>query len=219
LYTDNIGLQALRYLRRFNRIVPRAKFELFWDYNTSPDIGDVVTFNLDAIPNKEGIIGDAGKTIVGKIIDIKADRRAKTAEYTAVLTDTSLAPIDVVWNLTAELNGPALPFPLRWELSINEFCIGTNESRDSTGNIIWEFDSSQFLFGTRIIVWDLNWRYVTTTTITNAITIVPGVVEIDVADDTGFVTGYRITLETLANSPSPFAEIQAWFGEAQKYLF
>ena len=199
--------------------MPRAKFELFWDYNTSPDVGDVVTFNLDAIPNKEGIIGDAGKTIVGKIIDIKADRKAKTAEYTAVLTDTSLAPIEIVWNLTADLLGPSLA-PLTWELSINEFCISTNESIDPvTGNIIWEFDSSQFLIGSKIIVWDLNWRYVTDTTITDVIQVVPGVVEIEVADDTGFITGYRITLETLANSTSPFAEFQTWFGEAQKYLF
>jgi hypothetical protein len=217
-YQENIGIQALKYLKRFNRIVPRAKFELFWDYNTSPDIGDVVTFNLDAIPNKDGIIGDDGKIIVGKIIDIKADRKAKTAEYTAILTDTSLAPIEIVWNLTAELNGPAGP-PLTWELTINEFCIAANRSRDILGQIIWEFDSSQFLVGSKIIVWDLNWRYVTDATITDVISNIPGVVEIEVDDDTGFITGHRITLATLADSISTFAEFQTWFGEGQKYLF
>jgi hypothetical protein len=217
-YQENIGLQALKYLKRFNRIVPRAKFELFWDYNTSPDIGDVITFNLDAIPNKDGIIGDDTKTIVGKVIDIKIDRKAKTAEYTAILTDTSLAPIEIVWNLTAELEGPASS-PLTWELSINQFCLGASVDRDLLGEIIWEFDASQFLVGSRIIVWDLNWRYVADTTITDVIQVVPGVVEIEVADDTGFVTGYRITLETLANSPSTFALFQTWFGEGQKYLF
>ena len=213
-----IGVQALRYLRRFNRIVPRAKFEIFWDYANSPDIGDVVTFNLDAIPNKDGIIGDDTKTIVGKIIDIKADRKAKTAEYTAVLTDTSLAPLEVVWNLTAELTGPAIT-PLTWELSAQEFCIGFNTDVDTGGNIIWEFDASQFLVGSKIIVWDLNWRYVTDATITNVTQIVPGIFEIEVDDDTGFITGYRITLETLANSTSTFAAFQTWFGEGQKYLF
>jgi hypothetical protein len=212
-----IGVQALRYLKRFNRIVPRAKFELFWDDNTSPDIGDVVTFNLDAIPNKEGIIGDDTKTIVGKVIDIKVDRKSKTADYTAVLTDTSLAPIQIVWNLTAELNGPAIA-PNTWELTINEFCIGTNTDVDTSDDIIWEFDASQFLVGSRIIVWDLNWRYITDTTITDVISNIPGVVEIEVDDDTGFVTGYRITLETLVNSTSPFAVFQTWFGEGQSYL-
>jgi hypothetical protein len=213
-----IGVQALRYLKRFNRIVPRAKFELFWDYTSSPDIGDVVTFNLDAIPNKDGIIGDDTKTIVGKIIDIKADRKAKTAEYTAVLTDTSLAPLQIVWNLTAELTGPAIA-PLTWELSAQDFCIGFNSDTDGAGEVIWEVDASQFLVGSTIIVWDLNWRYVTDTVITNVTQIVPGIFEIEVADDTGFLTGYRITLETLANSTSAFAEFQTWFGEGQKYLF
>lgn len=217
-YAENVGQQALRYLKRFNRIVPRAKFELFWDYDLSPDIGDVVTFNLDAIPNKDGIIGDDTKTIVGKVIDIKADRKSKTAQYTAVLTDTSLAPVEIVWNLTAELEGPAIA-PLTWELTINEFCIATNESVDPSDEIIWEYDASQFLVGSKIIVWDLNWRYVTDATITNVTQIVPGVFEIEVDDDSGFVTGYRITLETLANSTSIFAEFQTWFGENQKYLF
>jgi hypothetical protein len=197
--------------------VPRAKFELFWDYDLSPDIGDVVTFNLDAIPNKDGIIGDDTKTIVGKVIDIKVDRKSKTADYTAVLTDTSLAPIQIVWNLTAELNGPAIA-PNTWELTINEFCIGTNTDVDTSDDIIWEFDASQFLVGSRIIVWDLNWRYITDTTITDVISNIPGVVEIEVDDDTGFVTGYRITLETLVNSTSPFAVFQTWFGEGQSYL-
>jgi hypothetical protein len=217
-YQENIGIQSLRYLKRFNRIVPRAKFELFWDYSTSPDIGDIITFNLDAIPNKEGIIGDAGKTIVGKIIDIKADRKTKTAEYTAILTDTSLAPIEAVWNLTAELEGPTGP-PLTWELSAQEFCLAANGDRDILGDIIWQFDASQFLLGSTIIVWDLNWRYVTDAIITGVSQIVPGVFEIEVDNDTGFITGYRITLETLANSTSPFAIFQTWFGEGQKYLF
>ena len=210
---DRINVQALRYLNRFNRIVPRAKFELFWDYDLSPDIGDVITFNLDAIPNKDGIIGDDTKTIVGKIVDIKVDRRAKTAEYTAILTDTSLAPLDIVWNLTSEL--VSLATLLTWNITSQEFCIGYNTLRDTAGEIIWVFDFSQFLIGSTIIVWDENWRYITDTTITD----VPGLNQIEVASDAGFVAGYRITLETLANSTSQYASFQTWFGEGQKYLF
>lgn len=210
---DKINIQALKYLSRFNRIVPRAKFELFWDYDQSFEIGDVVTFNLDAIPNKDGIIGDAGKTIVGKIVDVKVDRKAKTAEYTAILTDTTLAPLDIVWNLTTELVSPVSS--LIWNVTSQQFCVGYNTLRDTAGEIVWEFDYSQFLVGSVILIWDQNWRFVGSTTITD----IPGVNQIEVTSTGGFVAGYRITLETLANSPSTFAPFQTWFGEGQKYLF
>jgi hypothetical protein len=214
-YREVVGVGALDYLSRFNRIVPRAKFDLFWNPSLSPNIGDTISFNLDAIPNKEGLIGDSNKLIIGKIIDIKVDRKAKVAEYTAILTDSTITPQAVFWNLTAELG--TFISPNIWQVSKDKFCLNTNPARDLSGNIIWQFDYSQFSVGSTVIVWDQNWRFITTADIVSVTIGIGNIAEIEFDDDTLFQSGYRITLETISNSTSLYKQFVTWFGEGQKY--
>jgi hypothetical protein len=151
--------------------------------------------------------------IIGKIIDIKVDRKAKVAEYTAILTDSAFSPQAVFWNLTAQL--VSLTTTNTWRVSQNLFCFATNPTRDSLDNLIWEFDYSQFSVGSTVIVWDKNWRFVTTATIVNVNPTTPPEIEFD--DDTLFQPDYRITLETVPNSTTIYSLFVTWFGENQQY--
>lgn len=213
--------QALIYLERYNRIVPRVTFELFWSPNTNitPDIGDTVTFTLDSIPDVQGIVGTANKLLIGKVVDIKIDRIGKTARYEAIITDSSLADLELVWNLTAQLQASAGANV--WTLTDDDlFCFNNSSLEDIDENPIFEFDGSQFAIGSRIIVWDKNWRYVTNTDIVD-VTLDPdtGRIEsIEVEDDTEFSTGYRITLETIDNTLSPYKEFLSWLNLNKKFL-
>jgi hypothetical protein len=219
-YGNKIVTQALTYLERYNRIVPRATFELFWDPDAilTPDIGNTITFNLDAIPDVNGIIGNPNKILVGKVVDIKIDRIGKTARYEAIITDSSLADLDLVWNLTAEL--VATLGADRWTIEDNFFCFNNSSLIGPDGNPIFEFDGSQFLVGSTIIVWDKNWRYVTDTFIVD-VDIDPNTREInyiEVDNDTDFQTGHRITLETINNTTSPYKEFLSWLNINKKFL-
>jgi hypothetical protein len=216
-YEERVGGTALFYLSRFNRIVPRATFELYWDSN-SPDIGDTVNFNLSAIPNKDGLIGDMNKTIIGKIIDIKVDRKNKTAQYTSILTDSSLANPELVWNITAELieRIETAPDIYKWKVSENLFCSGSNPLSDD-GIQIFQFDYSQFLAGSKVIIWDRNWRYVTDAEILG-FEILGGFPILEFDTSTDFQEGYRITLATPEDTQSIYIQYLTWFLEDQKYL-
>ena len=143
--------QALTYLSRYNRIIPRVTFELFWDLSSStvPDIGDTVTLSLDALPNKEGIVGTSNKLYVGKVIDILVDRIGKTARYIAILTDGTLAESELVWNLTAELKADAGGG--KWTVKEDEFCFNNSDLEDVNQNPIFLEDASQFLVGSRVV--------------------------------------------------------------------
>ena len=219
-YGDKIVTQALIYLERYNRIVPRATFELFWDPDTvlTPDIGNTVTFNLDAIPDVNGIIGNPNKILVGKVVDIKIDRIGKTARYEAIITDSSLADLELVWNLTAELVGTL--GTNRWIIEDNFFCFDNSSLIGPGGIPIFEFDGSQFLVGSTIIVWDKNWRYITDTFIVDVDTdpITRQINYIEVDNDTDFQSGYRITLETINNTTSPYKEFLSWLNISKKFL-
>jgi hypothetical protein len=217
--------QALTYLSRYNRIVPRVTFELFWELEspTVPDIGDTVTLSLDALPDKQGLVGTSNKLYVGKVIDIQIDRIGKTARYTAILTDSTLADSELVWNLTAQLRasgGGGL-----WTLGDpttgdDIFCFNNSTLQGIDGERIFEFDGSQFLIGSRIIVWDRNWRYVTNTTIID-IDVDPDtreIISITFDDDTDFATGYRITLATIDETTSPYKQFLSWFNLTKKFL-
>lgn len=202
---------AQNYLLRFNRIVPRATFELFWDYD-APDIGDKVSFNLPAIPNKEGISSNLPRIIIGKIIDIRINRRTKVANYTALLTDSTIATTDTLWSLTAEI--------LSVDTGLDTITVSTNLFSNGASAIIndginqFQNDWDQFGSGDRIIIWDENWRYITDTDI---LVNNNGVIEISDPASAGWV-GYRITLETRANYAGVYEGFLAWLNTGQKLL-
>ena len=202
---------ALSYLSRFNRIVPRATFELFWDYD-APDIGDKVSFNLPPIPDKQGISSNLPRIIIGKIIDIRVNRRTKVANYTALLTDSTIATTDTLWSLTAEI--------LSVDTGLDTITVSTSLFSNGASAIIndgvnqFQNDWDQFGSGDRIIIWDENWRYITNIDI---LANNNGVIELAGAVSAGWV-GYRITLETRANYAGVYEGFLAWLNTGQKLL-
>jgi hypothetical protein len=219
-YREKVGATALLYLSRFNRIVPRASFELLWDQD-SPDIGDTISFNLDPIPDKFGLVNNSSKILIGKIIDIKVDRKAKVANYTAILTDSTLISTDLLWNITTELIDDEPLNPNRWLVSTNLFCRGANPLVDNNGNQVFRFDYSEFLIGSRVIIWDRNWRYINDCNITDVTidnTVDPPEATIEFDDVTSFAPQYRVTLATIGDTTSLYKQFLTWFEEGQIYL-
>jgi hypothetical protein len=202
---------AQQYLQRFNRIVPRATFELAWNDN-SPDIGDKVAFNLAAIPNKFGVSGDTSKLIIGKIIDVKIDRRSKIATYTALLTDSTIGGSELLWSITAEILSVDVPND-EVTVSVEDFA-GGYSSIINDGINVFRFDVDQFEIGADIIIWDANWRFIDSCTV---ISISGNTLELSITPDPSWVGG-RITLETKNNYFGIYRDFLAFLNTGQKLL-
>ena len=202
---------AQQYLQRFNRIVPRATFELAWNEN-SPDIGDKVAFNLEAIPNKFGVSGDTSKLIIGKVIDVKIDRREKVAIYTTLLTDSTIAGTDLLWSITAEILSVDIPND-EITVSVDKFAGGYSAIFDEGVNA-FQNDVDQFEQGDTIIIWDQNWRFIDSCTILSK---TGNTLELSITPSSGWVD-YRITLETKNNYFGIYRDFLAWLNTGQKLL-
>ena len=212
-YQNNLEGLSREYIQSYRRIIPKMSFELFWEPNNSSlDIGDVFSFNLPQIPNSEGLVGQQGGLVIGKVVNIKVDRLNRTASYEAIVLGFDTVGTSLLWNLTAQLIGATSTDT--WDTTASLFCFNIGPST-STGEPIFEFDYSQFTIGSQIIVWNKNWEYVTDTTIVDVGT--PNPQSILVADDTGFSTGLRITIGAQDNYNSIYAPFVTFLDVGQRF--